>query len=286
MAGRAVGFDSLIRLLRSQQKRFLITFGFLDSLSNQNSSNDLARRAYLQCAAAREDLIAPGDCLTLRKVNTELPKVETSGTFRTRNSSIVSKPAKVKPSDIELIDNTLSGDQAAFGELVCRYQDRLYNMVTHTIGCAVEAEDVVQEAFVQAFTKLSSFRRDSAFYTWLYRIAINAAISRRRKKRPSISVEQHQEASGSEPMDDAEMPTERLEREESVAQVHTALDQLNEQHKAILVLREIEGFCYEEISEILDLPIGTVRSRLHRARSHLKEQLEPMLFEEPADRGN
>lgn len=211
---------------------------------------------------------------------------ESRGTFETRPSSIVANEAIVKLTDVQLIEKTLAGDKAAFGELVCRYQDRLYNMVTHTIGCAVEAEDVVQEAFVQAYTKLSSFRQDSAFYTWLYRIAVNAAISRRRKKRPTISVEHHQEVSGTEPLDDAEMPTERLEREERVSQVHEALGQLNEQHRAILVLREIEGFCYEEISEILDMPIGTVRSRLHRARSHLKEQLESMLFEHPADRGN
>lgn len=197
----------------------------------------------------------------------------------------ISESAAVKLDDAQLIEQTLAGQPAAFGELVRRYQDRLYNMVAHTIGCAVEAEDVVQDTFVQAYTKLASFRQDSHFYTWLYRIAVNSAISRRRKKRPVLSVDQQQETIGSEPMDSGESPGDRLEREERADQLHTALDQLNEEHRAILVLREMEGFCYEEIADILEMPIGTVRSRLHRARSHLRDQLEPMLFESPADRG-
>lgn len=197
-----------------------------------------------------------------------------------------SEQTAVKADDVHLIEQTLTGDSAAFGELVRRYQDRLYNMVAHTIGCPVEAEDVVQDTFVQAYTKLASFRQDSLFYTWLYRIAVNSAISRRRKKRPTLSVDHQQEVMGSEPVDSGESPGDRLEREERAHQVHAALDQLNDQHRAILVLREIEGFCYEEIADILEMPIGTVRSRLHRARSQLRDQLEPMLFEYPADRGN
>ena len=102
--------------------------------------------------------------------------------------------------DAQLIDEALAGRSVAFGQLVTKYQDRLYNALVHVIGSADEARDVVQDAFVQAFLKLSSFHRTSAFYTWLYRIAFNVAISRRRRRKPMASVEQSREASGQEPM--------------------------------------------------------------------------------------
>jgi len=183
----------------------------------------------------------------------------------------------VKQGDIELVDRTLEGDHAAFEELVLRYQDRLYNAVIQTVGCANEAHDIVQEAFLSAFSKLSSFQRQASFYTWLFRIAFNAAISQKRKKRPSLSVDQYREQAGVDPVDRHEAPDARIHREEKVQQVQQALDSLQEEHRAILVLREIEGLCYDSIAEILDLPVGTVRSRLHRARGHLKETLEAML---------
>ncbi len=185
--------------------------------------------------------------------------------------------------DARLIEEARQGDTTAFGRLVQKYQGRLYNTMLHVSGSREEAEDVVQEAFIQAFTKLDSFRAQSAFYTWLYRIGFNAAISRRRRKRHEVSVEQAREMTGEEPVDDGEAPTERLLREEQIGQVHTALDALSEEHRAILVLREIEGCCYETISEILNLPVGTVRSRLHRARLQLRDQLNDLLQENPTD---
>jgi RNA polymerase sigma-70 factor (ECF subfamily) len=178
--------------------------------------------------------------------------------------------------DAQLIDDSLAGQGAAFGELVLKYQDRLFNTLANVTGCREEAEDVAQEAFVQAFLKLSSFRRDSAFYTWLYRIAFNVAMTRQRRKRPERSLDQGREQSGVEPIDAAESPVERLQREERAARVHLALGAISEEHRAILVLREMEGCCYETIAEILELPVGTVRSRLHRARMQLKDQLEPI----------
>jgi len=180
----------------------------------------------------------------------------------------------VNRDDAQLIEKSLQGDSAAFGELVRKHQDRLYNTVVHVVGCREEAEDVVQEAFVQAYVKLNTFQGNSAFYTWLYRIAFNTAISRQRRKKVAVSVEQSREMTGSEPMDTGEAPGERLEREERVQLVQQALTVLSEDHRAILVLREMEGCCYETISEILGLPIGTVRSRLHRARLHLRDHLK------------
>jgi len=185
--------------------------------------------------------------------------------------------------DAQLIDETLAGHSAAFGQLVLKYQDRLYNTVVHSFlgnpgaGNAEDARDVVQEAFVQAFLKLDTFQHSSAFYTWLYRIAFNVAASHRRRRRPTLSVEYARETSGLEPMDDGNGPTERLEQKECCRQVRQAIGQLSEEHRMVLVLREIDGCCYETIANILELPIGTVRSRLHRARLQLREQLKEVL---------
>jgi RNA polymerase sigma-70 factor (ECF subfamily) len=181
--------------------------------------------------------------------------------------------------DVQLIDDCLRGDSASFGLLVRKYQDRLYNTLCHVVGSREEAEDVAQEAFVQAFVKLASFQRNSAFYTWLYRIAFNTAVSRSRRKRPQRSVDAAREALGEEPMDTTEEVTERLLREERATQVRAALEELSEEHRSILVLREMEGLCYEEIAEVLELPVGTVRSRLHRARSQMRDQLKEVLGE-------
>jgi RNA polymerase sigma-70 factor (ECF subfamily) len=182
--------------------------------------------------------------------------------------------------DSQLIDEALAGNTASFGQLVRRYQDRLYNTMFHVVHCPEEAQDVVQEAFVQAFVKLDTFQRSSAFYTWLYRIAFNTAVSRKRRQRPMASVEQTRQASGQEPIDGRPAPQERLEQAERVAQVRAALAQLSEDHRAILVLREMEGCDYETIALMLDLPVGTVRSRLHRARMQLRDQLEGVLSSE------
>lgn len=181
--------------------------------------------------------------------------------------------------DAQLIHEALNGNTVAFGDLVRKYQDRLFNTLLHVAGSREEAEDVVQEAFVQAFLKLSSFGQRSAFYTWLYRIAFNVSISRRRRKKNVISLdrgssERGQGDQGLDPVDDAEMPDRRMLREERAGLVHAALATLSDEHRSILVLREIEGFDYEQISDVLDLPTGTVRSRLHRARLQLREQLK------------
>ena len=179
--------------------------------------------------------------------------------------------------DAPLIEQTLKGDPAAFGQLVSKYQDRLFNALVHSIGHAEDARDIVQDAFVQAFVKLDTFHQTSAFYTWLYRIAFNVAASRRRKRRIVSSVEQVREVSGQEPVDDGDEPSSRMEQQERQRQVRDALAQLSEEHRDILVLREMDGCDYEGIAEILDLPVGTVRSRLHRARLQLRNQLKEVL---------
>jgi len=186
--------------------------------------------------------------------------------------------------DAQLITATLQGDSGAFGLLVRKYQDRVFNAIHHVVGDRQEAEDLAQDTFVQAFVKLETFRGGSAFYTWVYRIAFNLAASRQRRKRPMVSVDDQREQTGSEPVDRAEAPEERLLRDERAGQVKAALAALNEEFRTILVLREIEGCDYESIAEILDLAPGTVRSRLHRARSELRERLREVLQESPVER--
>lgn len=182
--------------------------------------------------------------------------------------------------DAQLIDEALAGGSAAFGQLVTRYQDRLYNTICHVVGCRHEAYDVVQDAFVQAFLKLDSFKRSAAFYTWLYRIAFNVAVTRKRRSKPTTSVEQTREITGEDPASADADPSLNLEQQERATQVHAALATLSEEYRTVLVLREMDGCPYETIAEMLDLPVGTVRSRLHRGRMQLREQLKSVLQED------
>ena len=193
-----------------------------------------------------------------------------------------SAPTDSAPTDDDtrLVQATLSGDREAFGQLVERYQDRVFNTLARVLGSHDDARDVVQDAFVQAFVKLESFRGDAKFYTWLYRIAMNLALSHRRRRRLTDSLDSAKENMGGEPV--AQQPTaaQTLIELERAEQLQQALLQLNEGHRQILVLRELEGCSYETISEILETPVGTVRSRLFRARMQLKTELQAMLPDE------
>jgi RNA polymerase sigma-70 factor (ECF subfamily) len=182
--------------------------------------------------------------------------------------------------DAPLIAATLAGDTAAFGQLVGTYQDRLYNSLLRVLGSAEDARDIVQDAFVQAFLKLDTFRGTSAFYTWLYRIAFNLAMSHARRGRKAMSLETVKTNCGSEPMDGQPTPEVDALQAERIEMVHRALGKLGAEYRQVLVLRELEGCRYEQIAAILDLPVGTVRSRLFRARLQLRDQLAPLLREE------
>lgn len=208
--------------------------------------------------------------------------------MRIRNGGNFALPVRVPnygsdflDDDAQLIQVTLAGNSAAFGQLVRKYQDRLYNALAHQMGSAEDARDVLQEAFVQAFLKLDSFRGQSRFYTWLYRIAFNQAISHQRRAKPLASLDHGREQTGDEPVDRHSPPEGRLVQQETVEQVQQALAQLDDQFRQVLVLRELEDCSYETIAEMLELPVGTVRSRLHRARMQLREKLKAVLQQEP-----
>ncbi|WP_422930305.1 sigma-70 family RNA polymerase sigma factor [Singulisphaera sp. PoT] len=165
-----------------------------------------------------------------------------------------------------------------------RYQDRLYPTVFRLTGCAEEAQDLLQDAFLRAFEKLDYFQGESSFYTWVYRIAVNLTLSNRRRKRPSLSLARGKEEGVGEPASDVEetdpsLPLERAERDRRVLE---ALDSLAPDHRAVIVMKEFDGLHYEEIGAILGVPVGTVRSRLHRARCELRDRLRSLVDEELA----
>lgn len=176
-----------------------------------------------------------------------------------------------------LIDECLAGRLEAFGELVAPYQDRLFNSLCRILGGRQEeAAESLQDALIRAFRGLGSFQGNSSLYTWLYRIAVNVALSSRRRQSAS---RQHADISDLDlPDPDSEsMPESSLIRQEQRQIVEQALSRLPDHHRTVLVMKDIDGLSYEEIAEVLDIPIGTVRSRLHRGRADLRQQLRPML---------
>jgi RNA polymerase sigma-70 factor, ECF subfamily len=178
------------------------------------------------------------------------------------------------PDDNRLIAACRSGKTEAFGVLVSRYQDRLYPTVFRLSGCAEDALDLLQEAFLRAYQKLDHFNGESSFYTWVYRIAVNLAFSDMRKRRPDTS--------GGFPIDppdgrSGDDPAASLERAERDEQIQQALGALSPDHRTIVVMKEFDDLSYEEIGALLGIPVGTVRSRLHRARCELRERLRGLM---------
>jgi RNA polymerase sigma-70 factor (ECF subfamily) len=169
----------------------------------------------------------------------------------------------------------LEGKNAAFGLLVRRYQDRLYHSVYRLVDNPDDALDVVQDAFLSAFQNLGHFKGDSLFFTWLYRIAVNTAISLKRKQRLAVSITGRNGEAAIDPLDPSEVnqPGHALEQAEQERRIQQALSRLSPEHRAVLVMKDIEGQKYETMAEVLGVPIGTIRSRLHRARMELRELL-------------
>ncbi|NBR05175.1 MAG: sigma-70 family RNA polymerase sigma factor [Planctomycetes bacterium] len=179
--------------------------------------------------------------------------------------------------DNTLIRLVLEGKTSAFDVIVRRYNTKVYSLAYRLLNSVEDAEDVAQDTFSQAFKGLGSFRGNSKFYTWLFRITYNLAISQRRKRKPALSLNSQTDSQGeiTLPSDDAG-PMKNMEDEEGKTLMDKALGLLSLDHRAGLVLKEIEGFSYEEIALSLGVPVGTVRSRLHRARLELRAILEKL----------
>lgn len=178
----------------------------------------------------------------------------------------------------KLVRQAQKGDTAAFEQLVTMYQDRIYGLGYHLTGNYADAQDVAQEAFIRAYTALKGFRLEADFGTWLHRISVNVWINIKRKRRPSVSLDAPLNLhNGGEVQRElaatAETPDEAVARGELRDKVRGAMMELTDEHRAVLVLREIQGYAYDEIAEILECSLGTVKSRISRARRALREKL-------------
>jgi RNA polymerase sigma-70 factor, ECF subfamily len=185
-------------------------------------------------------------------------------------------------SDQQLVERVQKGDKVAFDLLVRKYQHRVLKLVSRFVNDAAEAEDVAQEAFLKAYRALPAFRGDSAFYTWLYRIAINTAkntlvSNRRRPVDFDLDLQDPEQHDRQAMLKDADTPEGVLLTDEIRGVVERALEQLPEDLRTAIVLRELEGLSYEEIAEAMDCPVGTVRSRIFRAREAIDKKLKPLL---------
>jgi len=185
----------------------------------------------------------------------------------------------VRSRDSRLVSRTLAGDEEAFENLVRLYFTRIRALVYHHLHREDELDDALQEIFLKAYQALPRFRKRSNFYTWLYRIASNYCIDRLRKKRldlVSLDIPEGRDALEARLPESPDSPEQNFDSSERVEMVRLALTKLDPLFQNILVLRELEGLTYEEISESLGIGIGTVKSRLARARGELKRVLEDM----------
>jgi len=203
--------------------------------------------------------------------------------------------------ELDLLRKAQHGDRASYGQLVVAYQDRLYNAILRLVGDCDEARELAQEAFTRGLMKLSSFRGDASPYTWLFRIAVNLAISHLRKVQrhrvfsldapPRNGNGRHDDDQASSLADrvsdgglsggSAVLPPDDLERKELHGQVLAALGRLDAEYRAVLVMRDIEGFDYQQMADVLGLPLGTLKSRLFRARLALRDEGRAYLSDQP-----
>jgi RNA polymerase sigma-70 factor, ECF subfamily len=187
--------------------------------------------------------------------------------------------------DQALVRRVQAGEKGAFDLLVRKYQHKLTSVISRYVGDWSECQDVAQESFVRAYRALGNFRGESAFYTWLYKIAINTAknwlVSQgRRPPTEDVQVEDAEHLDAAVRLKDGSTPERELLRQEIERTVTRAVDALPDELRQAITLREVDGLSYEEIAETMNCPIGTVRSRIFRAREAIDEQLKPLLSED------
>lgn len=195
-----------------------------------------------------------------------------------------SVPEQGMSVDQELVQRVQAGDKNAFDVLIMKYQQRIINVITGFVHDPVEAQDVAQEAFIKAYRAIPNFRGDSAFYTWLYRIAINTSKNHltARARRPPTSDVDAADATNvydAPELKEFETPESNLVSDELEQAIHQAIDELQEDTATAIKLREFEGMSYEEISEAMECPIGTVRSRIFRARESIEQRIQTVMGE-------
>lgn len=193
-------------------------------------------------------------------------------------------PGAISFEDASLVERARKGDMQAFGSLVAKYQERVLNVVHRLCGRWAEAEELAQETFLKALERIGQFRGSSGFYTWLFRIAVNLTISRRRrggrvKFHPLDGGQGDSDMSLRDTLSDPGQvdPGQQAADADVHRVVMKCLDELDEEFRCVVVLRDIEEMNYEQISDVLDIPVGTVKSRLYRARCLLQEKLKDLV---------
>lgn len=184
--------------------------------------------------------------------------------------------------DAELVKRVQKGDKAAFDLLVQKYEHKVVNLISRFVSDHSECYDIAQEAFIKAYRAIGNFRGDSQFYTWLYRIAANTAknyLASRARKSPmyTVDVDDAEHYEGESGLKEYSNPENLLLTEEIKQTIFRAIEDLPDDLKSAITLRELEGLTYEEIAEVMDCPIGTVRSRIFRARDAIDRELRPLL---------
>jgi len=185
--------------------------------------------------------------------------------------------------DQALVERVQKGDPQAYNLLVLKYQSRINHLISRFVRNSADVEDVAQEAFIKAYKALKNFRGDSQFYTWLYRIAINTAKNhlvasgRRSPQGATLDAQEAEQYEGAYALQESATPDREIQAEEMKQTVHRAISDLPEDLRTAITLRELEGLNYEEIATVMDCPIGTVRSRIFRAREAIDKQLQPLL---------
>ena len=188
----------------------------------------------------------------------------------------------VKQTDLELVRRVQAGDKKAFDVLVLKYQQKVVNLVNRYMHDQDLSMDVAQEAFIKAYRGLKNFRGDSAFYTWLYRIAINTAknhlVSKaRRMPATDIDAQEAEQYEGADGLRHVDSPEHEVLKDEIHRTINAAIGALPDDLRTAITLRELEGLSYEEIATTMDCPIGTVRSRIFRARESIEKELKPLV---------
>ncbi len=185
-------------------------------------------------------------------------------------------------TDLELVKRVQAGEKGAFDVLVLKYQQKVVNLVMRYVRDQHTAMDISQEAFIKAYKGLQNFRGDSAFYTWLYRIAINTAKNHlvtmsRRLPANDIDAQEAEQYDSADALRDGGNPETEMQKDEVHQAIISAIEQLPDDLRTAISLREIEGLSYEEIADAMDCPIGTVRSRIFRARESIEAKIGPLL---------